>query len=149
MTNWQEFEHGCSVYLNSKFGRFATFNAEGGSDSTISDIKACTSDGKSFYIEAKKSPAQCGQFVLLPDVSTKTFKYSASNATPQNAFSSAIIAHMEKSFDEYKDAGTKGKSINIENGNKIFTSWIIQYYQTKGVKFIITNNNFINLIFKK
>ena len=143
MVSWHEFESSCSIYLKKTFGRYATFECMGGSDSTISDIKVCTNHGKQFYIEAKKSPAQCGQFVLLPDISTKKFRYSTSNTTKINIFSETIIAHMNKFFTEYKEAGTKGKDIKFENGNNIFTSWIIQHYREKNVKFIITNNNIL------
>jgi hypothetical protein len=43
-------------------------------------------------------------------------------------------------FDEYKNAGVRGKKIDIENGAEIFVKWIIQVYRNKGVRFFITNN---------
>ena len=143
MADWIDFEQNCTDYLRCKFGQYANFKYKGGRDSTTSDIHVHTTNGKKFFIEAKKCPAQSGQFVLLPDTSTRTFKYSDSNAAQKNDFSAAIIAHMNNYFDEYRDSGTKGRDINIENGNSIFTSWIIQYYKIKGVKFVITNNNIL------
>ncbi|MFI3202373.1 MAG: DNA (cytosine-5-)-methyltransferase [Eubacteriales bacterium] len=42
-------------------------------------------------------------------------------------------------FDAYKESGTKGKDIIFDGCQKVFSDWIIDYYQRKGVKFIITN----------
>lgn len=140
MANWENFEWACTEYLNIRFGYYAKFIHQGGADSTVPDILATTKKGNSFYIEAKLSPAQCGQFVLLPDIKTKTFRYSDRNKSDINKYSSAIIAYMNKHFDKYREAGTKGESINMLNATEIFASWVMQTYRDKGVKFIITNN---------
>ena len=143
MSAWKNFEIESAKYLNKVFGAYARFDSKGGSDSTFSDIEVFTKTGKHFYIEAKHCPAQCGQFVLLPNVSLRTFEYSQLNATRVNTYSAAIMEHMNKHFDEYKEAGTAGRDINIENGPNIFASWIVQAYKDKGAKLIITNNNVI------
>ena len=143
MATWENFEIDSTAYLNRVFGAYATFDCQGGSDSTISDIEVVTKTGKRFYIEAKHCPAQCGQFVLLPNVSTRKFEYSRLNATRVNTYSAAIMEHMNRYFDEYKEAGTAGRDIDIANGPAIFASWIVQAYKDKGAKFIITNNNII------
>lgn len=146
MSVWEKFETECVEYLNRTFGAYASFEGKGGSDSTVSDIKVsqlATNPGKQFYIEAKHCPAQCGQFVLLPNLRTRTFEYSRLNATKINPYSMAIIEYMNGFFEEYKEAGTAGKDINIENGPAIFASWIIQAYKDKGAKLIITNNKVI------
>ncbi|MBR1424446.1 hypothetical protein IJ579_02660 [bacterium] len=79
MPNWEEFEKQCTDYLNQEFCNFATFKTMGGSDSTVSDILVKTNTNKTFYIDVKHSPAQCGQFVLLPDIKTQKFVYSSRN----------------------------------------------------------------------
>lgn len=66
MTVWEEFEIQCTNYLNKRFGDYAEFIHQGGADSTVLDILVNTNSGHSFYIDTKHSPAQCGQFVLLP-----------------------------------------------------------------------------------
>lgn len=76
MSIWEDFEIDCTDYLNKAFGEYAYFIHQGGSDSTAPDILVKTNKGTSFYIEAKHCPAQCGQFVLLPDVKSSTFIYS-------------------------------------------------------------------------
>lgn len=139
MAIWEDFEVECTDYLNQQFGSYATFYHQGGSDSTVADILVNTGSGNSFYMEAKHSPAQCGQFVLLPNLETRTFEYSKQNVTRMNTQAEMIMDYMNKSFDEFREAGTSGKEIDMPNASAIFADWIIQTYQDKGVKFFITN----------
>lgn len=143
MNTWEQFEIDCTNFLTEQFGEYATFIHQGKSDSTVPDIKVITKRNKQFYIEAKHSPAQCGQFVLLPNIETKKFEYSKMNSTKINKFSKIIINHMDKNFEEFKEAGTAGKNIEFKHSQKIFTQWIINTYKEKNVKFFITNNNVI------
>lgn len=140
MNVWEKFEEDCILLLIEQFGEYAKFTHQGKSDSTIPDIKVETKKNKKFYIEAKHSPAQCGQFVLLPNVETKKFEYSRLNSTDINEFSQIIINHMNNDFEKFKEAGTAGKTIEFENCRDIFNQWIIKTYKDKGVKFFITNN---------
>ncbi len=139
MEPWEEFEIQCTDYLNDKFGHYAKFFHQGGSNSTVPDILVKTDSGKSFYIEAKNSPAQCGQFVLLPDLDSGTFIYSGKNVTRINRYAQIIMDYMNQDFDAFREAGTTGKDINMPDGSEIFARWIIQTYRDKGVKFFITN----------
>lgn len=143
MPNWFDFEIECTDYLKHRFGAFAHFYHQGGADSTIPDILVKTNRAGSFYIEAKQSPAQCGQFVLLPDILSRTFVYSEKNPKQINVYAEKIIDYMNTKFDEYREAGTAGKQIVMENGQAIFSAWIIKTYREKGVKFFITNNHTI------
>ena len=140
MAIWEDFEISCTEYLNNTFGDYATFTHQGGEDSTVPDIFVETQSGKSFYIEAKHCPAQCGQFVLLPNLDTCTFEYSRQNANHINRYAEMIMDYMNHSFDEYREAGTAGKDIDMDNSSQIFSDWIIQTYQEKGADFIITND---------
>lgn len=143
MSTWEQFEIDCTRFLMEQFGEYATFIHQGGSDSTVPDIKVTTKKNKQFYIEAKHSPAQCGQFVLLPNIETKKFEYSRLNSTEINEFSQVIINHMNNNFEEFKEAGTAGKNIEFDNCQNVFNDWIVKTYKDKGVKFFITNNNVI------
>lgn len=58
MARWEGFEIQCTDYLNRRFGAYARFIHQGGADSTVPDILVETKGGKSFYIDAKHSPAQ-------------------------------------------------------------------------------------------
>lgn len=140
MTSWEKFEISCTDYLNDTFGTYAVFTRQGGADSTVSDIFVETKSGRTFYIEAKQSPAQCGQFVLLPDIETHTFQYSKKNAHPINFYAEKLILHMNQYFHTYCEAGTAGKEIRFPNCSSVFSNWIIQVYQEKKTQFFITND---------
>ena len=140
MAKWESFEIGCAKYLNDRFGAYASFSRLGGPDSTVSDILVETKSGNSFYIDAKLSPAQCGQFVLLPNFDTRTFEYSHRNGNRINKYAKMIMDYMNGDFDEFIKAGTAGKDIDMQNGSDIFANWIILAYKNKGVDFFITNN---------
>lgn len=140
MAIWEDFEIECTNYLNNRFGAYAHFIHQGGADSTVPDILVRTNSGKSFYIDAKHCPAQCGQFVLLPDIETCSFEYSRQNVNRINAYAERIMNHMNAQFDEYREAGTAGKDIEMENSSSVFSDWIIQAYEEKGAKFFITND---------
>lgn len=51
-----------------------------------------------------------------------------------------IMEYMNKDFDEFREAGTTGKDIDMPDGSDIFSGWIIQTYKDKEAKFFITNN---------
>lgn len=139
MSDWLEFEIMGTQYLNNKFGDKAVFYHLGSADATVSDIKVLTKTGREFFIEAKLAPAQCGQFVLLPDVAERCFRFSEKNQTDLTPQVKAIIDHMNAEFEAYKEAGTKGKLIDLHDGGKIFSEWIISAYREKGTEFFITN----------
>lgn len=140
MNTWEQFEIACTDYLNQKFGAYATFTHDGGSDSTVPDIEVVTKNGAQFYIDAKHCPAQCGQFVLIPNVSAQSFEFSKKNTTRPNSYTDVIIRHMNSDFEAFKAAGTTGKDIIMPNGSDIFASWITLTYKNKGAIFFITNN---------
>lgn len=149
MKKWEKFEKDCVDFLNDKFKDYATFVHQGGSDWTIPDIEVSPKiGGDSFYIEVKKSPAQCGQFVLLPDVVNKTFVFSDKVKSENNDHAQKIIEHMIQEFDKFSKVATdtatdggneKNEKIEFEGAEQVFINWIINYYKTKNVKFFITN----------
>lgn len=140
--SWKSFEEECVRYLNNKYGSW--FKLKGESDSTISDI-FFDNGIRRFYIEAKMSKAQCGQFVLLPDLNDQIFRYSNKNKTLQNKFTDQIISYMNNYFHKFYQVGTSG--INIELPKSVFYNFILDYYQHKGVDFFITKSNQNFLIF--
>ena len=143
MTIWKDFEEEATEYLNKNFGKYANFILQGGSNSTKEDIKVTTKNNVEFYIEAKHSPAQCGQFVLFPNLKTKKFEYSKQNVNRLNESALKIMSYMNENFDEFKNVGTAGKNIEFLGSQNIFCDWIVEMYKSKNVKFFITNNNTI------
>lgn len=138
--DWKDFEDECLEFLNSKYSK--TFEPQGRSYSTVSDILFKGLD-KEFYIETKMSKAQCGQFVLLPDEKEKVFKYSYKNKTKENEYTKEIINYMNSNFYAFSNSGTAGKEIDLPKS--VFYNWIIDYYKTKAVEFILTKdkNSFV------
>lgn len=136
MEAWKQFELDCTDYLNKTYGH--KFTHLGFSDSTVSDIKF--NDGiKSFFIEAKMPSAQSGQFVLLPNNEERQFKFSEKNKSQLDKDVKFIIDYMNKDFELYANAGTKGLDINLSQN--LFTNWITNSYKQNGVKFFITKGN--------
>ena len=81
----EEFERSCFDYLEKYYKTENTdFYHEGGMDSTKSDIAVIKHGKIGFYIEAKDSSAQSGQFVLLPNEDTETFIFSPRNKSKPN-----------------------------------------------------------------
>ncbi len=142
-SKWETFEEDMVKFLQEKFGNYATFIHEGKSNAKVPDVKVLTKKGNQFYIEAKHSPAQCGQFVLLPNDDERKFEYSPQNATEIDEFSRVIIDNMNNDFESFKKAGTAGKEIEFDGCQEIFKGLIIKTYKAKGVKYFITNNGII------
>lgn len=136
MSTWEKFEINATKHLNEIYGHLATFEHEGGADSTTPDILVKTLTNKSFYIEAKLSNAQCGQFVLQPNLHTSTFVYTAKNR--KNKYADKIIEFMNSDFEAFKEAGTAGKSIEMDSS--VFVDWIKVTYSEKGVRWFISGN---------
>lgn len=143
MKQWEAFEETVVNYLNQNFGEHATFSLLGGADSTKSDILVKPKTKDSFFIDAKHAPAQCGQFVLLPDIKSKTFTYSPLNKTPLDDSAKRIINHMNQYFEAFKEAGTAGKEIIFTDCDKVFAERIVATYRYKNCKFFITNGYLI------
>ena len=125
MKDWERFEIESIEYLQNTFGTLASFIHQGKSDSTVPDILVVKSDNTEFYIEVKYAPAQCGQFVLIPNLDTSTFEYSTKNKGQIDQYSQAIINHMNTDFDSFREAGSKGKDIIFPGSNEIFINWIL------------------------
>lgn len=136
----EAFEIKCCEYLNKVYSSTTLyFGREGGMDSTKSDITVNKNGTLKFYIEAKDTAAQSGQFVLIPDEVTKTFIFSPKNHSKQNEMTDLIIKYMNCDFDRFNNAGTAGEKLYIDNA--IFSNWIVKHYQNKRVKYVISKGN--------
>ena len=143
---WKEFEQECYNYLQKKYSNEEVlFIKLGEEDSTKPDILVSLSADEEFYIETKEAKAQCGQFVLLPNDSVSVFEYSPRNKSLLDTYSSSIIYHMNNRYNQYRNAGTRGVSIDLDQ--MIFVNWIKNYYGNKGVKFFITKGSTGYIIF--
>ncbi len=143
----EKFENNCYEYLKQNYQN-TTFHLEGGMDSTKSDIAILKNGVPNFYIEAKDSAAQSGQFVLLPDEESETFVFSPKNRSMPNEMTEMIIQYMNNDFHKFNNAGTAGEPLHIDSS--VFSDWIITHYIDKNVKYVISyENNFVILPIRK
>lgn len=140
MVRGEQFEIESLKYLKDKYeNQDISFEVCGGMDSTVSDIAVIINGQISFYIEAKMNAAQSGQFVILPDKVKRNFYFSPRNKSVENIFTDIIIKYINDNYETFLQAGTAGEDIDIDNS--VFANWIINHYQNKGVKYLITYNN--------
>jgi len=133
-----KFETECFNHLQTVYGSACTLEHFGKSNATLSDIKVTTGHS-SFFIEVKDTKAQAGQFVLQPDCEERRFIFSPANQTKANQYTDAMIEHMNADFESFLNAGTKGQALNLDS--RIFTLWIMHYYQSKGVRFFMSKSS--------
>ena len=132
MENWELYEVSATKYLNSIFKYPGLeFIKTGGFDSTSNDIVANFKGEKIISIEAKFSPSQCGQFVLVSD---KFDKLTLSDRTKfKNSYTNDILKIIENSHDN------KSSVLNLNISQELLSNWVKEYYSKKGVDFIITS----------
>lgn len=143
MNPGEVFEKESYEYLKNFYKhKQAKFDRMGGMDSTTSDIAVIKNNHISYYIEAKDSTAQSGQFVLLPNETENIFIFSPKNHSVPTEMTHIIIDYMNQNFDKYNNAGTAGIQLDIDSN--IFATWIIEHYQDRNVKYFISRNkNFV------
>lgn len=124
---WKKFEKDCCTYLNRSFSKDynCKFQQKGGSDSHEPDIEVVRNGQTLFAIETKSNLAQCGQFVLFPNVQTKKFDYSSQNEFPENEYAKKIISSMNKNFDLY----SRPSNTKLEIDDNLIYDWIIDHYK--------------------
>lgn len=145
----EKFEKECYEYLKSKYAsKTAKFIHKGGMNSTESDIGVIKNEKIDFYIEAKDTFAQSGQFVLIPQENIEKFKFSDKNNSKQNEMTDIIIKYMNNNFYKFNNAGTAGEEIKIDTS--VFSRWIINHYKEKNVKYVISyDENYVILPIRK
>lgn len=142
---WEAFEKACSEYLNREFGKpfNCIFLNAGGHNASAPDINVVRNGKKLFSIEAKMSEAQCGQFVLIPDDSSRSFIFSPHNKCRNNKYVQAIIAAMEEIYD----ISSKSLPRNLPIPEELIYNWVKDYYYNqKGSKYFITGDDYGNFI---
>ena len=136
----EQFELESLEYLRKNYRRNGIeFIHHDTSDSTGSDIEVIINGRSEFFIEAKDTAAQSGQFVLLPNDATRTFIFSPRNKSLPNKMTELMITYMNENYDRFNSAGTAGEALDIDPD--IFTQWIIGHYREKRVKYVISKRN--------
>ena len=133
---WKEFELSATKFLNSYFTEF-TFENFGDSDSTAPDIKVHTKEGELLtQIEAKYSPSQAGQIVVL--LNSGKFEFSTKSKNPKVASTQILIDHLNDNFKTYSNVSQS--SIPLQIKESILFSFIVEQYQLKGNDWIIASS---------
>lgn len=136
LPDWEKFEIESCHYLNRVFSHLpVSFKREGGKNSGSSDINVYNDRKFLFSVEAKYSPCQSGQFVLVEDNGI----YSLSNDSKfeNNKYTQVIINFLNENKDIYSPKGQK--SISIDFDQDVFAQWIIEHYKSKNSDFVITS----------
>ena len=150
MENWYICEKECLEFFKKNYSsEDFVFEAEGGADSTKSDILLLNNGIPVFYIESKMKQAQCGQFVVYQQ--DDRFVNSTRNRHNSSFSEDMIIDKMNEDFAYYANPGTSGKELKLEKS--YYYDWILNYYDDKKVKYfivekvvgknILTSDNFI------
>ncbi|MBI2629837.1 hypothetical protein HYW76_01925 [Candidatus Pacearchaeota archaeon] len=141
LPDWQIFENNAVDYLNKTINlKDVFFKGEGGANSTDTDIFVYHKNKKLFTIEAKKSPCQSGQIVVL--LNNGKYEYSEESKGQRNSFVDKIISYLNNNMTLYFNPTTA--SIPIQINNKILVEWIKKHYEEHGVKFVITSTEIEN-----
>jgi len=142
MKNWQIFEANATALLREVFNNTnLVFENTGGADSTISDIKVKRNNTVITTIEAKYSPSQSGQIVLL--LNNNKFEFSQASVNSSNEFVEAIVEFINNNITTYINVGTKALPIGINS--QILFDWVKRVYSQKGVKWVIASSLYDNL----
>lgn len=137
MKKWEVFEDESIDFLKKKFSeKNVTFKNVGKRNSNKPDIKVYFKNSLIFNIEAKFSPSQAGQFVVL--IENNEFIYSPRNKFRNNEFSKEILKYINSNFDKFRD--TQQTSIEIECNAEILANWVKDHYIEKNSLFIITSD---------
>lgn len=149
MAEWSKFEEESTKFLNETYGsQDRVFRRNGGYDSTQPDIEFFKNNKNIFNMEVKKSPSQSGQFVVHYNTDNSLFEFSSKNLSEQNNHTKDIIKYMNLNA---KTILNKKSGAQLNMSQVIFKNWIVDYYSSKKVKYIITedNNTFVILPLSK
>lgn len=142
MENWEIYETNSKNYLNSILNNTdIVFEKTGGSDSTSNDILVKFKGKSLFSIEAKLSPSQCGQFVLVRDELNKLTL--SENMRFSNKYTNQIIELIDTNYEN------EISLLNLDISQNLLSNWVKEHYIKKGVEFIITStslNSFNSII---
>lgn len=142
MKNWQIFEANATTLLREVFNDTnLIFENTGGADSTVSDIKVKRNNTIITTIEAKYSPSQSGQIVLL--LNNNRFEFSQASVNSSNEFVTAIIDFMNNDINTYINVGTSAIPIGINS--QVLFNWVKRVYSEKGVEWVIASSLYNNL----
>lgn len=94
-----------------------------------------------FNIEAKYSPSQAGQIVIIDK--NGYFEFSSKSKNPKVTSTDILINHINANYDTYSHVNKS--SISIDINSNILYHFIEEQYQIKSNQWIISSSNKSNL----
>lgn len=141
MQNWEIFEQNATTFLQNIFNNYK-FKNTGSSNANTPDIEVHTKNNVHlFNIEAKYSPSQAGQIVIIDN--NGHFEFSLKSKNPRVVSTDILISHINSNYDKY--AQVSQSSIPIDIHTDILYDFIEEQYEIKANKWIIASNNKSNL----
>ncbi len=141
MQKWEEFEQNATEFLNNLHSSF-TFKNMGNNNSSTPDIKVYDARNLHiFNIEAKYSPAQAGQIVVLNDNGLFEFSHKSKNQKVDST--NLLIDHLNDNYDTY--AGVAQAAIPINIDTDILYSFIEEQYVLKNNQWVIASRTAASL----
>jgi hypothetical protein len=134
---WKLFEEKSKEYLNKELkDKSITVVLEGGSNSRMPDLVLFDKfQKKIFSIEAKLSPSQGGQIVIINDGN----KFNESEKSKNfNEYSQQIIEIINSKFLFFVSKESKNYELTQQEFNML-TCWVKRHYFNKDCKYIITS----------
>ncbi|MBP3953567.1 hypothetical protein [Bacillus suaedae] len=136
LNDWEKFELETIPFLEKIYHDLpVAFKREGGQNSTKSDICVLHDMNELFSLEAKLTPSQSGQFVLLEE--QQKYIFSAENKFQNNKMTQLIIDELNAFKTKYTPKGQKAVIVDIDT--YVLANWIKDHYKNKGSRFIITS----------
>ena len=144
--SWKDSENKTKIYIEGKISEWTKINSEfkkisinfkGGSDSTAQDLEILKNKKTIFNIEIKENISQIGQFVTIPDHSTR--KFVLGDIKGDRTRTIEINEYMNKNFDDYKKPNKGG--LILKCSNKIVYKCIKRYLEDTNNKYIACKIN--------
>lgn len=138
---WKDSEDKTKIFLDKKISQWAKNNPEfekihtnskGGSDSTRPDIEIFKKNKIIFNVEIKEDNSQIGQFVIIPDNSSK--KFVLGDIKGNKSRTAKINEYMNKNFDNYNKPTTAG--LVLRCSDKIIYDCIKNFLEEKNNRYI-------------
>lgn len=134
MKKWKLYESKSQQYLSSTVNiPNIKFKENGGSDSNSNDIHVNFKEETLFSVEAKLSPSQCGQFVLVRDKSNKLVL--SENMRFENRYTNQIINLIDTNYEN------EIPLLELDLPQSLMSGWVKEHYKNKGVAFFITSTS--------
>lgn len=136
MKDWEEFEQNATEFLQRLSPDFI-FRNIGNKVSNAPDIEVLNlQNHKIFNIEAKYTPSQAGQIVVLDN--NGVFQYSTKSKNIEVQATSILIEHLNINYSTYVDVSQSAIPISIHED--ILYSFIEEQYRIKNNEWIIASN---------